>query len=1013
MKSLIIILILIVVSKASFYGQYFQQEVNTTIDVKLNDIDHQLSAFESIEYINNSRDTLSFIYFHLWPNAYKNNQTKLAQQLEESGELNLRFSNSSNRGFIDSLDFKSNGEKLRLEYNDDIDYVKVILKTPLAPSQSIKITTPFRVKIPLGNISRLGHLENAYQLTQWFPKPAVYDLNGWNVMPYLSQGEFYSEYGTYDVNITLPENYVVGATGDLVNGEKELEWLEKNNLETRKLIETGAYEDLDNMEHPKSSKTLKTLHYHQENIHDFAFFVDKRWHVLKGEVTLPHNKKKVTTWAMFTDNEFYLWKDAINYLDSSIYYYSLWTGDYPYNQVTAVDGALTAGAGMEYPNVTVIGESYSASMLEQVIIHEVGHNWFYGILGSNERKHAWMDEGMNSYTENRTTETLHPNADFPMLPPKLSKKIGLDQYKTRGMHDLSYLANARRNYDQAIETPSSLFTPTNYGAIIYSKTAIGFDYLLAYLGDSLFNECMHSYFNEWKFKHPQPKDVENVFTSVSKKDLSWFFDDYINTTKKIDYEILKLKTIYDTVSSFDSIPTLFSEHEELTIRNNTSLKSPIAIYGIDEKDSILFVQWVDGFVNKKKIKLNKKAYLADRIILDYKMDSPEVDRTNDIIKTYGLLKKAKPIKLKLLGGIENRNYNTINWTPVYGWNDNDKSMLGLSFYNTTFLEKKNEWLLMPMYTLKNKTITGYGSLKHKWYLKSIARKIDLGYSASSFSFDNSTNDYNTKWYKSKLESNIEFFRKKLRTKAKQTLHLAYTSIVKEQQIKTTTTNYFNLSYKRTNRQILKPASIEVDYNYSFKNVNTISITAKKRYNYNIDLDGIELRFFGGKSLSKNNYASEYNWRTSGQNGKYDYRYDNVYLGRSATHPNFLSQQIGESHGGFKINTNHGSSNDWLLAMNTKIDIPKIPFGLFLDLSLYPYTLISQNSKTKKIGNSYNLGIWIPIKKDFLEVYIPLKFSKNIEKEMSYKQIDFWQRITFMINFNSLNPFKIIDKVIPY
>jgi len=1010
MKTFFLILALTIISTHEIFSQYFQQEVNTTIDVRLNDLDHQLSAFETIEYTNNSKDTLAFIYFHLWPNAYKNNKTQLAQHLNEGGDLNLHFAEAEDRGFIDSLDFKSNGKELKLEYNENIDYVKVILNKSLAPSKTILITTPFRVKIPYGNISRLGHLGQAYQLTQWFPKPAVYDLNGWNVMPYLSQGEFYSEYGSYDVRITIPENYVVGATGDLVNGEKELEWLGKKDLKTRELINSGKQIDLDDMEHPKSSSRLKTLHYHQENVHDFAFFADKRWHVLKGEVELPYSKRKVTTWAMFTNNEFHLWKDAINYLDSSIYYYSLWTGDYPYNQVTAVDGALTAGAGMEYPNVTVIGESYNASALEQVIIHEVGHNWFYGILGSNERKHAWMDEGINSYTENRTTETLHPKAGFPMFPSNISRKIGLSQYKARGLHDLLYLANARRNYDQAIETPSPLFTPTNYGAIIYSKTAIGFDYLLAYLGDSLFNECMHTYFNEWKFKHPQPKDIKAVFTTVSKKNLDWFFGDYINTTKKIDYEILKFGISHDTLIQYNSISDTIAAFNELTVKNNTGLKSPISIYGLNKKDSIVFVQWEDGFLGKKKIKLNAKANLADRIILDYNMDSPELDRTNDVIKTHGVFKKAKPIRLKLLGGIENRKYNTVNWSPVYGWNNSDKSMLGISFYNTSFLEKKTEWLLIPMYSFGNKSLTGLGSITQKWFPKSFARKIDLGYSINSFSFEGYST--NTKWYKSKIESNLEFYRKKLRTKAKQTLHLAYISIVEEQNsIKTT--NYFNASYKVKNKQILKPASLEVDYNYSFENLNTINLTAKKRFNYNLDLDGIEFRLFTGKTIQQNKYSNKYNWRTSGKTGRYDYKYENIFLGRSATQPNFLSQQIGNSDGGFKTYTNTGSSSDWLIALNTKIDLPKIPFGLFADFSLYPYTLVSQNSKTSKIGNNYDLGVWIPIKKDFIELFIPLKISKNIEKELNYRQINFWQRITFIINFKSMNPFKLIDQSIPY
>ncbi len=169
MKTLYLIILFSITYVTSAVGQYFQQEVNTIIDVRLNDVSHQLSAFETIEYRNNSKDTLTFIYFHLWANAYKNNKTKLAQQLREDGELNLHFSKASDRGFIDSLDFRVNGTQLKLEYNENIDYVKVILNRVLLPQETIVITTPFRVKIPYGNISRLGHLGNAYQITQWFP----------------------------------------------------------------------------------------------------------------------------------------------------------------------------------------------------------------------------------------------------------------------------------------------------------------------------------------------------------------------------------------------------------------------------------------------------------------------------------------------------------------------------------------------------------------------------------------------------------------------------------------------------------------------------------------------------------------------------------------------------------------------------------------------------------------------------------------------------------------------------
>ena len=205
-------------------SSYWQQQANFEIKVKLNDIDQTLDAFETITYTNNSPDTLKFIWFHIWPNAYKNDKTAFSEQLLQNGRTDFYFSNKQQRGYINRLDFKIDGLTAETEDHPQyIDVVKVLLPIPLAPGKTTTITTPFHVQLPY-NFSRGGHLEHSYQLTQWFPKPAVYDRKGWHEMPYLDQGEYYSEFGNYDVTITLPEDFVVAATGDLQN-EDELAWL--------------------------------------------------------------------------------------------------------------------------------------------------------------------------------------------------------------------------------------------------------------------------------------------------------------------------------------------------------------------------------------------------------------------------------------------------------------------------------------------------------------------------------------------------------------------------------------------------------------------------------------------------------------------------------------------------------------------------------------------------------------------------------------------------------------------
>jgi len=997
--------------------EYFQQEVNTTINVSLNDKNNTLSAFEEIEYINNSPDSLEYIFMHIWPNAYRNNGTNMAIQNDENGDIDFHFADSIDRGFIDSLDFKVDGEFVVSAPDiDHIDIVALLLKKPLAPGNKITITTPFRVKIPLGIYSRLGHIGQSYQITQWFPKPAVYDKDGWHPLPYLSQGEFYSEYGTYDVTITLPKNYVVGATGDLINNPEEEAFL--NNLAdiTKKELEANKIPKYNKagypiMKFPESSKELKTLHYHQKNVHDFAWFADKRFHVLKGEVELPHTKEKVTTWAMFTNNEAKLWAKSIEYLNDATYYYSLWNGDYPYKHVTAVDGSISAGGGMEYPNITVIGESYTDFSLEQVIVHEVGHNWFYGILGSNERIHAWMDEGLNTFTENRYTETKYPEMDMGGLglPKGLMEKSGLSVYGPRGMYDLGYLLNARRNYDQPIETTSENFTSMNYGAIVYGKTGIGMDYMLAYLGDNLFNKCMHVYFNKWKFKHPQPDDLRNVFETETGKDLSWFFDDYIKTTKKIDYAI-------------SSIKKQENGEYQITVKNKADIAAPFALYGIKDDSVVVSEKWFDGSIDE--LTIGFKADGADKIVLDYNRDIPEIDRTDDVIKTSGLFKKARPIRIEFIGSIESRDKASIFYLPLLGWNSADGLMPGLALYNTTFPEKKLEWLAIPMYSTRLNNLNGVGQIKYNMYPNKIFRRFTVGAEVAMFGLNK---NYSTAYYslistpkmdqRTKLEGHIKTEIKTPLRKVKQLLSYRFISTTESNGTEYLDWNVFNIfNYKVSNRQVLKPASFDLQFLHGNPNLATnfsqLSLEGKLRLNYNVYLKGVDIRFFGGYSIKQSNdFSNRYSWRLDGQNGDHDYLYDNVLLGRSENYPNMLSQQMTSTHGAFKVPTSY-ASNNWILSSNVKIESPVGPIGIFADAGLYPYTQVSNGATTEKVGFLYDAGIYIHLPKDIFEIYIPLVYANDISTELEYNNINFLQRIRFMININQLNPFKMLREIKP-
>ncbi|MCB9056498.1 MAG: M1 family metallopeptidase [Chitinophagales bacterium] len=502
------LLLFLQITFLNLYSQenYWQQNVDYTIDVSLNDKEHSLTGFETITYTNNSPDTLKFIWFHLWPNAYKNDKTAFSDQLLENGSTRFYFSSKEEKGYINRLDFKVNNITASTEdHPEHIDIIKLILPSPLPPGQKAVITTPFHVKLPF-NFSRGGHDGQSYQVTQWFPKPAVYDKNGWHPMPYLDQGEFYSEFGDFTVNITVPENYAVAATGELQNTD-EKNWIASRanfrwEPETQKQKNTYGQVKKVTKQFPESAEATKTLQYIQKNVHDFAWFADKRFTVQQDTLQLPSGRI-IDIFSFYTHYQYTSWENAVQSAKNAVLLYSELVGEYPYNTVSVVEGPEGYNGGMEYPTITLIAPSADVKMLDKIIVHEVGHNWFYGILGSNERKYPWMDEGINSYYD-----ALYDS---------------IKNNKTLALEKLLIKTKAITKTDQPISSTSEEFSPINYGLIAYSKTAWWLQYLRSQIGTEAFNTGVQQYYQQWKFKHPQPKDFKSSIEKTAGTQLDSLF----------------------------------------------------------------------------------------------------------------------------------------------------------------------------------------------------------------------------------------------------------------------------------------------------------------------------------------------------------------------------------------------------------------------------------------------------------------------------------------------------------
>jgi hypothetical protein len=975
----LLVSVLIWFSPESFSQDYFQQQVNYEIHVKLNDTKHELSCFETIEYKNNSPDTLNFLYFHLWPNAYSANNTQLAKELLMRDGKSKLFNDPELSGYIDSLDFAVNGVGIPWSYQEGYpDVCQLMLDEPVKPGETVKITTPFHLKIPEGVTSRLGHIGDSYQVSQWYPKPAVYDRAGWHQMPYLDQGEFYSEFGNFEVDITLPDNYVVGATGNLQTTEEKLR-LDRLSSDTAWM----RIPDYVNTGFPPSSGHLKTIKYTENNIHDFAWFADKRFHVLKGSIKLPTSDRVVTTWAMFTNQEAYQWRKAVTYINNAIYYFSKWNGDYPYDNFTAVQSALNAGSGMEYPGLTVIGLTGDPYFLDDVIAHEICHSWFYSALGSDERSFPFMDESITTANESRYMAVRYPGKklwEVEIKIRKIAEFIHVDKMPAQLIGELDWIAPARKNNEQSVNLPAPEYSINNYESIIYSKAAQGFNYLRAYLGDALYDSTMHDYYRSWQNRHPYPADLRTVFEARTHNNLSWFFDDFLGTTKRLDYKIAGYS------------------NGKVLIKNKGELIAPLQIAEL-KNDSVISEKWEAGFKGSKWINLDTGKY--SEIRLDPYHQMTELYRLNNNFRLNGIFHKTDPVQLQFLYTIEDPEKRYLIWVPAFNWSTADGFMLGLAFQNATLIPKPVEYFALPFYSLRNHGLTGYGKISfNKIPYDNFIRMASL-----SLEGEQSGAPGTQKYKKGKISLDIYLRSNRAINPLNQKIFGSFTTASDLRQIESLTPaamrSYLQIGYLLERNRVINPFRAEIHFE-SGRSYQKTSLELNYKYSYEGKKNGLELRLFAGTMLSDDPSEPFYSLAAGGRSGREQYLYEGVYPGRFSEFPKtFFSRQMALSEGGLvsAVNDSLGFSRS-LCSISLTSTLPwkfsKIPVKPFINLLLNDRGLNTINKSKLFYEAGLKAGIW-----DYFEVYFPLIVSDNIKSIAGTLK----DRIRFIFRLDKLVPMK--------
>ena len=987
---------------------YFQQEVNYQINATLDDTKNILNGKVAFEYINHSPDVLPQIWVHLWGNAFKNRRSAFCKQKLRDGSSKFYFAKNRDLGFYEQLDFTADGKKAVWSFDPkNPDIAVITLPEPLAPGSKILIETPFLLKIP-ASFSRLGHVETSYQMTQWYPKPAVYDHKGWHAMPYLDVGEFYSEFGSFDVTLTLPENYVVGATGVLMT-PSEIDFLQKKETETRARLAKSEHHTADPF--PASSPKMKTIRYTAEKVHDFAWFADKRFLVLKDTAHLTSGKT-VDCWAMFPSDketalksgQSKLWEKGAFYVRRAVEFYSEKVGEYPWPQATAVHSALSAGGGMEYPMVTVIGNASSGKDLDNVITHEVGHNWFYGILASNEREHPFMDEGINSYYETRYMKEYYKNSSFIDLP-----KIILNESKQGTILENGYLILAREHQDTPPDTHSNEFTQIAYGLQVYMKTAMCLHWLEQAEGTRSLDLAMQEYYRRWQFRHPYPEDLKAVFKE-KEMNADWFFES-MQTQKQLD---LKLKGFQkndfgvifkdQNQNAATQKTSVLINSKALVIQNKGALSAPFSITAL-KGGKPLKTEWFPPIQGRSTETVMFYADSADAYEIDYGRKTLDLNRKNNFRRTSGWFPGMRPLEYRPIAIFQNTRRNTIAALPWFGWNNADKTIFGLVIYNPPLPSRKFQYYLLPGFAAGSKRLVGLADLKYKFFTDGLFPKVTIGVGIKSFDFNYIEDQFYTRFYR--IAPQVRATLRSHSMSFTHALNFRTLFIGRQQGQFGSDGQYLGNAWKNNTIHELRYEGEEVGLPnpYRFRIAletqnstdaandadNYLRTTAEWQQKiYYKEKKKITLRVFGGYFLHnparfKNVAENALSLNTQDFN---DYKLDQLILSRSAG-DGFRDRQITQNEGGFKGAFGNstmgliGNSNNYILSLNLKADLPfrlplKIPLKPYFDLGYY-----DDASNPNRPFNEQLLwsgGFIVEFFKGGLEFYFPLVNSAYLNDQ---------------------------------
>jgi hypothetical protein len=591
--------------------KYWQNRADYLIHAALDEGDTAIKGEVALNYINNSPDKLEFIWFQLDQNLFDSTSRGAATTPISGDRFDVK--GFSKGGYhIASVEVTYMGQSYPVKPIITDARMQVRLKTPLKPGgDKINIKVKYDFAVPVYGADRMGRLRTkngvVYEIAQWYPRVCVYDdVEGWNTLPYMGLGEFYCDYGDFDYYITAPAAMTVVASGDLQNPAEVLTPKEVGRLEKARRSDTTVM-IVDESEinqpamRPKMHGSL-TWHYKMINTRDVSWAASTAFIWDAARVNFPSGRKGIAMSAYPTESAGESrYGRSTQYLKRSIELYSGQYFEYPWNSAVSVAGVAL---GMEYPGIIFCQSGLQNGNLFNDITHEIGHNWFPMIVGSNERRFMWMDEGLNTFINQYTTANFSNG-----------------EYKNDN-HPLGFLYGIFRGEKYPLMTPPEGMDLNGYGSY-YFKTAAGLDLLRnVVLDPDRFDYAFNTYISRWAFKHPQPDDFFRTMNSAIGENLDWFWKEWFYTTWTLDQGIKEVSYVAgDTAKGC-----------KITIENLSGMAMPV-IARINESNGQSHIVRLPVDIWQRQgvwtFKFNSTDSITS-IVLDPDHELPDIDRSNNV-----------------------------------------------------------------------------------------------------------------------------------------------------------------------------------------------------------------------------------------------------------------------------------------------------------------------------------------------------------------------------------------------